>query len=146
MPEIKFNIQINTSPEKVYESLTEQKHLAMWWTPDCTAEPEVGTDSRFEFNPYGDYIVLIVNKLEANKLVEWKVMDAKMMGTTEWINTVITFELSEKDGKTELSFIHKGWKEETECFKKCTDGWNHFVADSLKSYLETGKGKPFNGK
>lgn len=146
MPDIELKVEINTSPEKVYEALTEQKHFELWWTPDCTVEPEVGTESRFEFNPYGDYIVLIVTKLEPNKLVEWKVTDSKMMGTPEWINTTITFELSEKDGKTELSFAHKDWKEETECFKKCTEGWTHFVADSLKLYLETGKGKPFTGK
>lgn len=146
MPDIKLKVEINAGPEKVYEALTEQKHFELWWTPDCTVEPEVGTESRFEFNPHGDYIVLIVTKLEPNKLVEWKVTDSKMMGTPEWINTTITFELSEKDGKTELSFTHEDWKDETECFKKCTDGWKHFVADSLKSYLETGEGKPFIGK
>lgn len=143
MPDIKLTVEINASPEKVYEALTEQKHLALWWTPECKVDSE---EARFEFNPYGDYVVVNIEKLEPNKLVEWKVEDSRMMKTGEWNGTTITFEIVEKDRKTELSFVHKDWKEETECYKKCTNGWTHFIVNSLKSYLESGVGQPFVAK
>jgi len=144
MPDIKLNIKINAEPKKVYEALTEQKHLALWWTPDCKAEPIEDSEARFDFNPYGDYVVVRVEKLEPNKLVEWEVTDSKMLATEDWIGTTITFELSGDNGSTNLNFIHKDWKSESKCFNKCTDGWAHFAGDSLKAYLETGKGKPHN--
>ena len=147
MVDININVTINAPPQKVYEALTQEKHLKLWWTPDSKAEPKVGSEAKFEFKDYGDYIVFNVEKLEPNKLVEWKVTDSKMGGTPEWNGTTVSFELAENEnGGTDLNFIHKDWKDETELYKKCTDGWNYFVGDSLKSYLETGKGKPFTGQ
>jgi len=142
MPSIKLNLIIKASSDKVYESLTEQEHLKLWWTPDCKAEPKEGTEARFEFNPYGDYIVFDVEKLVTSKEVVWKVKDSKMMGTDEWEGTTVIFELKEENGDTDVKFVHMDWKSESECFKKCTDGWKHFI-NSLKSYLESGIGKPF---
>ena len=46
MADIKLNVTINASPEKVYEALTEQKHLEAWWTTDCIVKPEVGSQSK----------------------------------------------------------------------------------------------------
>jgi len=145
MPEIKLNLTIKASLEKVYEALTEQKHLALWWTPDCKAEPKEGTEAKFKFNPYGDFIVFNIEKLDQDKEVVWKVIESKMMGTDDWQGTTVIFKLKGNNGNTDVSFIHEDWKSESECFKKCTDGWKHFMG-SLKLYLETGTGNPFTGK
>ena len=142
MSEIKINVKINALVEKVYEALTKEEHVKKWWTPDTSLDSEKG---RFEFNPHEDYVVVNVEKSEPNNVVEWKVTDSKMMGTNEWLNTKVIFELSEENGKTNRNFVHEGWKEETKCFESCTGGWNHFM-NSLKSYLETGQGNPFSGK
>jgi uncharacterized protein YndB with AHSA1/START domain len=142
MAEIKINLLINVSPEKVFEAITEEKHVKKWWTPDTKLGDEKG---RFEFNPYGDFVIVDVLKSEPEKLVEWEVTDSQMLKTKDWIGTRIKFGLSESEGKTNLNFSHENWEEETECFKECTKGWGYFL-NSLKSYLETGKGTPFEAK
>ena len=138
MVDINLNVNINAEPGKVYEALIEEEHFKAWWTPDVKIE---NNKIRFEFNPYGDYVVVEVVKKEQN-LIEWKVTDSKMLQTDDWVGTTITFEINKSDNGTDLVFVHTNWKSETECYKKCTDGWQHFIG-SLKSYLETGKGQPF---
>ena len=82
-------------------------------------------------------------KLEPNKLVEWKCVEAGEESNKEWEGTSVIWEISDDSGKTNLNMVHKDWKEETELFSRCTDGWNHYAGNSLKSYLETGKGDPW---
>ena len=146
MPDINLNITIKASLEKVYEALTEQKHLALWWTPDCSAEPKVGSKAKFEFKGANFYNVMEIVKLEPNKLVEWKCIEVGDDNNKEWEGTSVIWEISEDNGATNLSMVHKDWKEETELFKRCTDGWQHYAGKSLKSYLETGKGEPYTPK
>jgi len=145
MADIVQSYTIKVSPEKVYEALTQEAHLKLWWTPDCKAECVVGGTANFEFNPFGDYCNMKVTKLEENELVEWNCVESTMMKTKDWVGTTIRFELSanDEDG-TNLNFIHSGWASETDCYKKCVDGWAHFLGESLKAYLETGKGQPFD--
>ena len=49
MPEIAYKCTINASPAQVYDVLTEQTHVARWWTPDCAVEQRVGVHATFEF-------------------------------------------------------------------------------------------------
>ena len=145
MVSIRFMYAMNVKPERVYEALTRKKQLEEWWTPHCSTDAAEGGEAKFEFPPYGDKVVVKLEKLQPHKMVEWKCTESRMMGTDEWVGTVLRFELSEnKRGGTDMVFTHDGWKERSECFGKCTEGWHHFL-DSLKSYVETGKGTPFSG-
>jgi uncharacterized protein YndB with AHSA1/START domain len=147
MVDIKHNVTINADPSLVYEALTEQKHIALWWTKDNILEPKAGSIGKFEFKEFNDWADILVEKLEPNKLVQWKVTGGKMMQTDDWRGTTIIFKLSNNEkGGTDINFMHEDFKSETECYKKCVEGWHHFIVVSLKSYLETGKGVPFSGK
>jgi uncharacterized protein YndB with AHSA1/START domain len=141
MPEITYTLSINAPTKKVQEALTQQHHLALWWTPQCEANDK---KISFHFEPYGDYVNVKVIEQSPTK-VEWMCTNSKMLGTPDWINTTITFNIKKAPEGTTLHFSHKGWKEKTTCFKRCTDGWDHFLK-SLKAYLETGKGAPFTGQ
>jgi uncharacterized protein YndB with AHSA1/START domain len=141
MPDITIDIDIHAPPNDVYEALTSQNHVEHWWTPDTVLEPAEGTQASFQFRPHGDFAVVTIEKLEPPGHVRWLVTESLMMQTDEWVHTAIDFELSETEKGTALHFEHSGWKEESECYQKCTDGWRHFL-DSLTHYLETGKGTP----
>lgn len=52
----------------------------------------------------------------------------------------ITFEISERDGKTQLIFTHKGLVPACECYQICSDAWTHYILESLKNLILTGKG------
>lgn len=143
MAEIRFMYAMNVKPDRVYEALTSQKYLAKWWTPHCVTDAAEGGTAKFEFPPHGDFCAFKIEKLQPYKLVEWICTDSSMMKTQEWNQTRIRFELSEnKRSGTDLIFTHEGWKSKSECFAACTEGWHHFL-ESLKAYVETGKGMPF---
>jgi|SRR5580704_10757233 hypothetical protein len=61
---------------------------------------------------------------------------------TEWKDTKIVFDVSEKGGKTEIHFTHLGLVPEYECFSVCSNAWGSYINGSLRSLIATGKGHP----
>jgi uncharacterized protein YndB with AHSA1/START domain len=135
MAEIKQNVTIKVRPEKVYEALTSQKELASWWTRETTAKSEVGFVNVFIFGNARNEMK--VTRLTPDKNVEWRCINS----SEEWIGTDISFDLQEKGEHTVLRFTHGGWREMTDFFASCTYGWAMSI-QSLKSFCETGTGKP----
>jgi hypothetical protein len=61
---------------------------------------------------------------------------------SEWKDTEIQFELSEKDRTTEVRFTHAGLVPAYECFDVCSNAWGFYIGGSLRSLITTGKGMP----
>jgi uncharacterized protein YndB with AHSA1/START domain len=135
MADIKHKLVIKTSPEKVYEAVTTQKGLESWWCKETTAKPEVGFINTFTFGNLKNEMKVAV--LVPNKRVEWHCD----ISIDEWVNTGISFDLEEKDGRTILRFAHSGWRAATDFFAACNYDWGRFMA-SLKSFCESGTGSP----
>jgi uncharacterized protein YndB with AHSA1/START domain len=135
MTEIRLNIAIKATPEKIFNAVTTQEGLECWWAKQTTAKPEVGFVNIFTFGKFRNEMK--VTKLTAGKKVEWKCINS----IDEWIDTSISFDLEEKDGRTILRFAHSGWKAVTDTFAGCTYDWALFMK-SLKSLCETGTGTP----
>jgi len=147
MPEIIYKLTINAAPAKVFDALTDPKHIARWWTPDCTADQKEGGRARFEFkNSDGKldgYSVMRIEKLVPNERVEWKCLEQDYQGIQDWVGTSIRFSLSPNQQGTDLAFVHSGFASTEGSYHRCTDGWGHVLTISLKNYLETGKGEPY---
>ena len=80
-----------------------------------------------------------------NKKVVWLVLDNYFNFTkdqSEWIGTKVSFEITEKDGKTQIRFTHIGLVPEVECFNDCVKGWDQYIKDSLLKLITEGKGAP----
>lgn len=135
MPEIRINVAIKATPEKVYHAITTQEGLASWWTKQTTAKPEVGFVNVFIFGTSRNEMKVI--DLTPNKRVEWECIHS----IEEWIGTHISFDLQEKDGRTILRFAHSDWRAVTDTFADCNYGWA-MALKSLKSLCETGTGTP----
>jgi uncharacterized protein YndB with AHSA1/START domain len=135
MTEIRHNVVIKASPEKIYEALTTQNGLSKWWTTQTTAEPSLGFINTFTF---GNFVnKMEVATLDPNVRVEWNCVDS----IEEWIGTKIHFDLQKQVDKTLLRFGHTGWKEVTDMYANCNYDWAQFLK-SLKLLCETGKGTP----
>ena len=61
---------------------------------------------------------------------------------SEWTGTKIIFEISEKNGKTQLHFTHEGLTPDHECYNACYDGWTNYIKKSLYNLITKGKGQP----
>jgi hypothetical protein len=75
----------------------------------------------------------------------WRVLDNYMNfvdDQSEWRDTEIRFELSEKDGATEVRFTHAGLVPAYECFDVCSNAWGLNVGGSLQNLITGGEGSP----
>jgi hypothetical protein len=80
-----------------------------------------------------------------DKKVVWLVLDNYFSFTqdqSEWIGTRIEFEVSGADGKTLLSFTHRGLVPGYECYNICFDAWTFYINESLKDLVTKGAGQP----
>jgi hypothetical protein len=61
---------------------------------------------------------------------------------TEWIGTVVRFDIVATATGTELRFTHEGLVPTFECYEACSQGWGHYVEESLRTLITTGEGQP----
>jgi len=137
MADILHRVGIKSSPDKVFQALSEEQGLAGWWTQDVNASPEVGAIDRFRFGE-GGFNTMKVVELSPSKRVKWLCVD----GAKEWIGTELTFDLREENGATVVLFAQRGWKEPVEFMHYCSTKWGTYLL-SLRSLCETGVGTPY---
>lgn len=116
-----------------------------WWSENI--EGDTGKlNSEFLYHYQDVHICKIkITELVPDKKITWHVLDNHFKFTkdkSEWKDTDIIFEIAEKDGKTQLTFTHRGLVPAYECYKICHDAWTHYIQGSLKELITTGKGKP----
>ena len=137
MFDILHRIEIDSTPERVYQALTEEKGLAGWWTMDTNASPAVGAIDQFRVGDRG-FNDMKVLELVPGQRVQWRCVD----GAREWIGTELTFDLKQENGRIIVLFAQRGWKEQVEFMHYCSTKWATYLL-SLKSLCETGTGRPY---
>jgi len=141
MPDINVDVQIKAKADQVFDALTQKQHLSAWWTPNAQEASSVGMKAKFDFQGADFYCVMEVMKLEP--IIEWVCLEAGNRKNQEWVGTIVVWTIKDnQDGTTSLSVLHKDWADKTELYSQCQSGWKYYL-DSLKEYLETGKGKPY---
>jgi uncharacterized protein YndB with AHSA1/START domain len=143
-----LELHFDATPERVYQAIATRDGVRGWWTELCELDERVGGRAEFRFPKADFFAVARVAALEPDRRVEWQVTDSKHPATSgyvdmkDWIGTSVRFEL-EPDGpkRTRLRFAHVGLQP-LECATTCRSVWSFFLAQSLRGYLETGKGEP----
>lgn len=135
MQDIMHQIRIHAPPQRVYDAITTADGLQHWWTRDAAIEPNTGAAGTFGF--YGRRFVakVTVEELTPPSRVRWKVVNAA------WPATDIAFSLRPDGSDTILVFAHRGFPRADEAMASTTTRWG-FYLQSLKRYLQTGKGNP----
>ena len=133
------------SAEDVFNAVT---NVRGWWSEEIEGNTAKLNDT-FQYH-YEDVHRCKVKLTEVipNRKIVWLVEENYFKFTQdekEWTGTKPTFEIVEKDGKTELRFTHFGLVPDYECFEICRDSWTNYIQKSLKNLITTGKGQP-NGK
>jgi len=128
-----------------HEVFNDINKVTKWWNENLTGSSKKLND---EFTVlFGEVHVSTQKLIEIvpDKKVVWLVTQSNLnfiKKRDEWTGTKISFELSEKDGKTQIDFTHHGLVPEVECFTDCQKGWDYYLKGSLYKLLTTGKGEP----
>jgi|SRR5579884_69715 len=137
MPAIGEERTIAAVPSRVYSALTNADEIVCWWANEAQVRPEVGSPGEFRFRPPAGVHQFEVAELEQDRKVRW----ISRKGPPQWAGTSVTWQLEPVENGTRIRFTHDGFAQVDQVYEQTRGNWNYFL-DSLKSYLETGKGTP----
>ncbi|WP_282081220.1 SRPBCC family protein [Aquimarina algiphila] len=145
--DFKKTIRVKASKEKAFEAITTE--VNKWWgNVDNKVANEIGHEFSVFFEEDTEWR-FVISELEEFRHVTWRCIYANHSFSglknikKEWLNSEISFVFKGlSDEMVEVSFTHKGLTPNLNCYEICDAGWTHFVASSLKQYLETGIGAP----
>lgn len=131
MAAINLIVRVKASAEDTYRALTTNEGIAGWFTETQCAQWSESSSVTWLGNIY-----LRIAGLEENRLVEFTVDRGG-----GWENTQISFAIEQTPEHCKILFDHRDWPQVSEHFRDCAMSWAYFL-ESLRSYLETGKGTP----
>jgi hypothetical protein len=145
IPDFTTTILVDQTPKEAFDAIN---NVRGWWSEEIEGNTATLNDE-FTYH-YEDVLSCKMKLIEVvpGKKVVWHVLNNYFKFTkdkTEWTGTKIIFDISEKDGKTQIVFTHKGLVPAYECFEICRDAWTNYIQNSLRNLITTGKGQP-NGK
>lgn len=133
---------VTESAKEVFDAVT---NVRGWWSEEIEGDTkQLNSEFRYHYKDVHSCTMKIIEFIPGRKVV-WLVTANHFDFTndkTEWIGTKISFEITEKDGKTQLRFTHIGLVPEYECYEICRNAWTDYINTSLFNLITTGKGKP----
>ena len=136
------SFSVDQTPTEVFNAVN---NVRGWWSERIDGDTDQLNDEftyqRWELHKCTMKLIEVV----PDKKVVWLVLDNYFSFTkdqTEWVGTKIEFEISEKGGKTQLHFTHRGLVPAYECYDICFDAWASYIKGSLQNLITTGKGQP----
>ena len=135
-------ITVDKTPKEAFNAIN---NVRGWWTEGLEGATQKLND---EFTVQFGKVHVSTQKLVEvipDKKVVWLVTKSNLnfiKDKQEWNNTTISFEIAQKNDKTQLKFTHHGLLPDIECYDACSNAWGGYIQNSLKSLINTGKGEP----
>jgi hypothetical protein len=130
-------ILVDKTPDEVFSAIN---NVSGWWTGNPGVEGstnKLGDEFTYRYEPHHVSKQRIIELIPGKKVV-WRVVDGCInfvKDKTEWNGTTITFDIAQKDGKTELRFTHDGLTPGIECFDGCSDAWSSYIKGNLRDLI-----------
>jgi hypothetical protein len=135
-------ITVDATPAATYAAIND---VHSWWGHDIEGPTDV-VGARFTFRGQDMHWARIeVLELIPDERVVWQVVENRFTFTTdqsEWVDTVIRFDITPTDAGSLLRFSHIGLRPDHECYSLCAPAWTFFIVDSLRSLINSGAGEP----
>ena len=135
---IRHMLFIDAPRRKVFEAVSTVEGFKKWWTVKTMGEEKIGGILTFGFTP-GVNAKFKVSRKKIHELIELVYHGRK---EDDWFNTKIIIRLTTENAKTKVDFNHNGYSNADEFYGQCNFSWAKYL-QSLKSFCETGEGKPF---
>ena len=135
-------IVVDKTPQQAFKAIT---NISKWWSEEIEGGTKKLNDEFFYHYKDVHLSKMRLVELVPNKKVVWLVLDNYFKFTkdkSEWKGTKLVFDITEKDGKTEIKFVHEGLVPQYECYDICREAWTFYITESLQQFISTGKGQP----
>jgi hypothetical protein len=133
---------VDQSPEEVFAAVN---NVRGWWSQDVEGDTDkLGAEFIFQSEDLHRSTQKITEFVPGKKVV-WHVVDSQInfvKDKSEWEGTDIVFEITRKNDRTELRFIHTGLIPAIECYGQCSTAWNFYINRSLFTLITKGQGEP----
>src|SRR5664279_3741663 len=132
------SLLVDQTPKQVFDAIN---NVRGWWSEEIEGSTDT-LNAEFDYH-YQDVhrCKMKITELVPEKKVVWLVLDNYFKFTkdqTEWTNTKVIFEITEKDNKTQIRFTHQGLVPEHECYDVCKNAWTQYIQQSLFNLVTLG--------
>lgn len=136
------SFSVDQSPDEVFAAIN---NVRGWWSQ--AIEGDTDKLSAVFYYHYQDIhrCTFKITEFVPGKKVVWHVLHNEfnfVKDKSEWNGTDVVFEITKKNGKTELHFTHVGLVPAYECYGVCSDAWHMYIKGSLRGLITTGEGQP----
>ena len=144
LQDFSYRLMVNASAPEAMEKISR---VNLWWAKKFKGSAAKLNDefSVYFGGPDDTFVDFKISEVIPGKKVVWLVTDCNLHwidDKKEWKNTEVIYTLTEKEGKTQIDFVHKGLNPESECYESCKPGWTHHLKDSLQKLIDNGTGFP----
>jgi hypothetical protein len=137
-------ILVDKTPDEAFNAINNVRE---WWTGEPGVEgstDKLGDEFTYRYKDL-HYSKQKITELIPGKKIVWLITDSKLnfiKDKSEWTGTRISFEISEKNNKTQIRFTHVGLIPGIECYSDCSNAWGQYIQQSLLKLITTGKYQP----
>ena len=133
---------VDQTPEEVFAAIN---NVRGWWSGQIGGDTDKpGATFTYRYQDV-HYSAQNITELVPGKKVVWHVTDSHLSfpeKKDEWTGSDMVFEISKKQGKTEVRFTHKGLLPQNDCYGDCSNAWGLLVNGNLRQLISTGKNQP----